>query len=195
MSNFNITIWIILFAVTISGILAYSYVGQSINHQSASAQGGGKFIERVVNNTNQSATLGDLIYEASGKIVGQRVISTEDGNSEFGKIEVSYRGSGYIEGVGNISETWTFENTYLPNNISQGVGHGVIIPINGNGSAKAFELGRGFPAESGRIVYPGARFFSADPGGKLAFLNGVVGVTEWTVDISGNYNHKMWQWK
>lgn len=195
MSNLNSIIWIILFAVTISGMLSYSYVGQLINHQAASAQGGGKLIESIINNTNQSATLGDLIYEASGKIVGQRVINTEDGNSGFGKIEVSYTGSGYIKGVGNISEIWTFENTYLPNNISQGVGHGVIIPINGNGSAKAFELGRGFPEDSGKIVYPGARFFSADPGGKLAFLNGVVGVTEWTVNSSGNYNHKMWQWK
>jgi len=83
----------------------------------------------------------------------------------------------------------------LPNSVSQGVGHGIIIPDDGNGVAEATELGRGFLVEPGKIVYPGARFFSADPSSKLAFLNELVGVTEWTVDSSGNYNHKMWQWK
>jgi hypothetical protein len=194
MGTKNVTVWIVLFVVTISGVLSYSQVGHSINYE-VSTQSEAKSNESIISNTNQNAVLGDLIYEASGKIVGQRVVDTESSNSDLGKIEVSYSGRGYIKGIGNISETWTFENTHLPNSVSQGVGHGIIIPNNGNGVAEATELGRGFLVEPGKIVYPGARFFSADPSGKLAFLIELVGVTEWTVDSSGNYNHKMWQWK
>jgi len=194
MGTKNVTVWILLFVVPISGVLSHFQVGHSINYE-VSAQSEAKSNESIINNTNQNAVLDDLIYEASGKIVGQRVVDTEASNGDLGKIEVSYSGRGYIKGIGNISETWTFENTHLPNNVSQGVGHGIIIPNNGNGVAEATELGRGFLVEPGKIVYPGARFFSADPSGKLAFLNELVGVTEWTVNSSGNYNHKMWQWK
>ena len=65
----------------------------------------------------------------------------------------------------------------------------------GNAVATATELGRGFHMSPETRVYPGARVFSTDSNGKLAFLNELVGVTEWEVDNLGNYNVKMWQWK
>ncbi len=30
---------------------------------------------------------------------------------------------------------------------------------------------------------------------KLAFLNHLIGVNEYEVDASGNYEHRLWQWK
>lgn len=143
MGTKNVMIWILLFVVPISGVLSYSQVGHLINYK-VSAQSEAKSNESIINNTNQNAVLGDLIYEASGKIVGQRVVDTEASNGDLGKIEVSYSGRGYIKGIGNISETWTFENTHLPNSVSQGVGYGIIIPNDGNGVTEATELGRGF---------------------------------------------------
>jgi hypothetical protein len=144
-------------------------------------------------NNSKNSMLGELIYESSGKIVSQKVVDTGDDPSA--KVELSYSGSGYMQGIGNVTETWTFVNTHLKNNITQGIGKGVIMTDDGNGVATATELGRGFHMSPETIVYPGARVFSADSNGKLAFLNELVGVTQWEVDSLGNYKVKMWQWK
>jgi hypothetical protein len=146
-------------------------------------------------NNSKNSMLGELIYESSGKIVSQKVVDTGDIYNPSAKVELSYSGSGYMQGIGNVTETWTFVNTHLKNNISQGIGKGVIMTDDGNGVATATELGRGFHLSPETIVYPGARVFSADSNGKLAFLNELVGVTQWEVDSLGNYKVKMWQWK
>ena len=147
----------------------------------------------VAVNNSKNSMLGELIYESSGKIVSQKVVDTGDDPSA--KVELSYSGSGYMQGIGNVTETWTFVNTHLRNNITQGIGKGVIMTDDGNGVATATELGRGFHMSPETIVYPGARVFSADSNGNLAFLNELVGVTQWEVDSLGNYKVKMWQWK
>jgi hypothetical protein len=146
-------------------------------------------------NNSKNSMLGELIYESSGKIVSQKVVDTGDIYYLSAKVELSYSGSGYMQGIGNVTETWTFVNTHLKNNITQGIGKGVIMTDDGNGVATATELGRGFHMSPESIVYPGARVFSADSNGKLAFLNELVGVTQWEVDSLGNYKVKMWQWK
>ena len=146
-------------------------------------------------NNSKNSMLGELIYESSGKIVSQKVVDTGDIYYPSAKVELSYSGSGYMQGIGNVTETWTFVNTHLINNITQGIGKGVILTDDGNGVATATELGRGFHMSPETIVYPGARVFSADSNGKLAFLNELVGVTQWEVDSLGNYKVKMWQWK
>ena len=146
-------------------------------------------------NNSMNSMLGELIYESSGKIVSQKVVDTGDIYYPSAKVELSYSGSGYMQGIGNVTETWTFVNTHLKNNITQGIGKGVIMTDDGNGVATATELGRGFHMSTETIVYPGARVFSADSNGKLAFLNELVGVTQWEVDSLGNYKTKMWQWK
>jgi hypothetical protein len=147
----------------------------------------------IVVNNSKNSMLGELIYESSGKIVSQKVVDTGDDPSA--KVELSYSGSGYMQGIGNVTETWTFVNAHLSNNITQGIGKGVIMTDDGNGVATATELGRGFHMSPDTIVYPGARVFSADSNSKLAFLNELVGVTQWEVDSLGNYKVKMWQWK
>jgi hypothetical protein len=146
-------------------------------------------------NNSKNSMLGELIYESSGKIVNQKVVDTGDIYNPSAKVELSYSGSGYMQGIGNVTETWTFVNTHLINNITQGIGKGVILTDDGNGIATATELGRGFHMSPETIVYPGARVFSADSNGKLAFLNELVGVTQWEVECLGNYKVKMCQWK
>ena len=143
---------------------------------------------------NKNFMLGELIYESTGKIVIQKVIDSGDNNNPSAKVELSYSGGGNMRGNGNVTETWTFVNTHLTN-FTQGIGKGVIMTDDGNRVATATELGRGFHMSPETIVYPGARVFSTDSNGKLAFLNELVGVTQWEVDTLGNYKVKMWQWK
>jgi hypothetical protein len=181
----------VLCLVIITAVLLIVNHRQSPTYEMALAQD-------VKNNTiavnnSKNSMLGELIYESSGKIVSQKVVDTGDDPSA--KVELSYSGSGYMQGIGNVTETWTFVNTHLKNNITQGIGKGVIMTDDGNGVATATELGRGFHMSPETIVYPGARVFSADSNGKLAFLNELVGVTQWEVDSLGNYKVKMWQWK
>ena len=151
--------------------------------------------DTIAVNNSKNSMLGELIYESTGKIISQKAVDTGDIYNPSAKVELSYSGSGYMQGIGNVTETWTFVNTHLKNNITQGIGKGVIMTDDGNGVATATELGRGFHMSPDTIVYPGARVFSADSNGKLAFLNELVGVTQWEVDSLGNYNVKMWQWK
>lgn len=72
----------------------------------------------VENNTiavdnSKNSMLGELIYESSGKIVSQKVVDTGDIYYPSAKVELSYSGSGYMQGIGNVTETWTFVNTHL----------------------------------------------------------------------------------
>jgi hypothetical protein len=38
-------------------------------------------------------------------------------------------------------------------------------------------------------------FFQTNSGGKLEFLNNIVGVFEAQVDTEGNFTDKTWEWK
>jgi hypothetical protein len=139
-----------------------------------------------------NAVVGELIFESEGEIVNQRVIDHEYRN-ELPKIESSYSGNGYLNGVGNVTEIWTLVDTQMSSGITQGLGHGVITSTDGKGISTVTELGRGFLGEGGEMNYPGARFFTTQSSGKMAFLNQIVGLTHWEVDNSGNYFFKMWQ--
>ncbi len=183
----------VLYFVIITAVLLIVNHRQSPTHEMALAQDVGN--DTIAVNNNKNSMLGELIYESTGKIVSQKVVDIGDINNPSAKVELSYSGSGYMQGIGNVTETWTFVNTHLINNITQGIGKGVIMTDDGNGVATATELGRGFHMSPESIVYPAARVFSTDSNGKLAFLNELVGVTQWEVDSLGNYKVKMWQWK
>jgi hypothetical protein len=183
----------VLCLVIITAVLLIVNHRQSPTYKMALAQD--VEYDTIAVNNSKNSMLGELIYESSGKIVSQKVVDTGDIYNPSAKVELSYSGSGYMQGIGNVTETWTFVNTHLKNNITQGIGKGVIMTDDGNGVATATELGRGFHMSPETIVYPGARVFSADSNGKLAFLNELVGVTQWEVDSLSNYKVKMWQWK
>jgi len=136
--------------------------------------------------SSSSVIVGELIFESKGKMVSQRVINQENSN-ELPKIEISYLGNGYLNDVGNVTETWTFVDIHLSRGIKHRVGHGVITSIDGKEISTATELGRGFLDEDGKMNYPGARFFTTQSSGKMAFLNQIVGITHWEADNSGNY--------
>ena len=142
---------------------------------------------------NQNNVTGQLIYEAHGKIIAQKVINS--GKTDGAKIQVSYSGTGkFADGV-VIRELWTFVNTHRLNGVIQGVGQGIMKTIDNKEIAMATGYGRGFTGVGGKIVYPTAQLYSTNSTARLAFLNYVVGFSQWQVDNFGNYNYKMWKFK
>jgi len=142
---------------------------------------------------NQNNVTGQLIYEAHGKIIAQKVINS--GKTDGAKIQVSYSGTGkFADGV-VIRELWTFVNTHRLNGVIQGVGQGIMKTIDNKEIAMATGYGRGFTGVGGKIVYPTAQLYSTNSTGRLAFLNYLVGFSQWQVDNSGKYNYKMWKYK
>jgi hypothetical protein len=142
---------------------------------------------------NQNTVTGQLFYEAHGKIVAQKVINS--GKSDGAKIQVSYSGSGKFANGLVVTELWTFVNTHRLNGVIQGVGQGIIKTIDNKEIALATGYGRGFTGLGGKIVYPTAQLYSTNSTGSLAFLNEIVGFSQWQVDNSGNYSYKMWEFK
>jgi hypothetical protein len=142
---------------------------------------------------NQNNVTGQLIYEAHGKIIAQKVINS--GKTNGAKVQVSYSGTGkFTDGV-VVRELWTFVNTHRLDGVIQGVGQGIMKTIDNKEIAMATGYGRGFTGVGGKIVYPTAQLYSTNSTGRLAFLNYVVGFSQWQVDNSGNYNYKTWKFK
>jgi hypothetical protein len=65
----------------------------------------------------------------------------------------------------------------------------------GNEVATATGRGEGKMTDLGKMRCPGAIFYSKNSTNKLAFLNHLIGVNEYEVDASGNYEHRLWEWK
>ena len=136
--------------------------------------------------------LGELIFESKGKIIGQRVLSVENG---IPKQEASVTGTGTFKGSIEVTETWTYWVIQRSDGTSYGEGQGIIMTKDGSEVATATGHGEGGLTESGKMRYPGAIFFATNSKNKLAFLNHLIGVNEYEVDASGNYSHRLWEWK
>ena len=142
--------------------------------------------------------LGDLFYEAKGKITGQRILDTK-----VPKIEttVSYDGAmkngGNRVDVGHIATFWSSmgageDGAFIAE------GKGVITAKDGSGEM-ATELGRGvirFVDGGKKVVGRGLFIFSThSKTGSLGFLNNLAGVLEYEADETGNSTLKVWEWK
>jgi hypothetical protein len=142
--------------------------------------------------------LGDLFYEAKGKITGQRILETK-----IPKIEttVSYDGTmkngGNRVDVGHIATFWSSmgageDGAFIAE------GKGLITAKDGSGEM-ATELGRGvirFGDGGKKVVGRGLFIFSTrSKTGNLGFLNNLAGVLEYEADETGNSTLKVWEWK
>ena len=48
---------------------------------------------------------------------------------------------------------------------------------------------------SGSVKQSGSVFSRTSSGGKLSFLNNMIGVFEAEIDADGNFSEKIWEWK
>lgn len=132
--------------------------------------------------------LGDLFYEAKGRITSKRVLELEGP-----KIESSYFLEGKMREI-EVVEIGTF--TTIPT--SEGAyfveGKDIVTVKGGNEMATVKAQGISKQKDSSKVVY-GSNFYRSSNTGKLSFLNNLVGVHEASVDNDGNIIYKVWEWK
>jgi hypothetical protein len=136
--------------------------------------------------------LGQLLFESRGRITGQRVLPNENGNP---KLETSIEGTGIFTGSLEVTTTWTYWAIQRPDGTSYSQGKGIIMTEDGRETATAIGHAEGKTVDSGKMRYVGAIFYETHSENKLAFLSNLVGVHEFEVDASGNYEHRLWEWK
>jgi hypothetical protein len=139
--------------------------------------------------------LGELIGEGSGKTTGNRVLDVEGP-----KIETSFAMTGKYRGGIKTLELGTYCSVMRDGSetgVMYGEAQGVITSRDGQGMATWTGQGIGRFTGPGKISFRGSIFYRATStgGGKLSFLNNLVGVFEYEVDEEGNSSVKVWEWK
>ena len=133
--------------------------------------------------------LGELIYQARGKITGTRVL-----NADENKVEYSAGGEGRFNDI-DVNEIDTFWAIPVGKNTLYGEGQGIITTKDGRESVTFKGYGVGHVNESGKISFRGTNFYKSSSNEKLSFLNNMIGVFEFELDESENSKTKVWEWK
>ena len=136
--------------------------------------------------------LGDLFYQAKGRITSKRVIDLEGP-----KTESSYFLEGKMRGKIEVVEIGTFIKTHISNGFFFVEGKD-IVTVTGSHDEMATVNVQGISKSNGGSslkVVSGSNFYRSSNNGKLSFLNNVVGVHEASVDKDGNILYKVWEWK
>ena len=135
--------------------------------------------------------LGDLFYEAKGRITSKRVLDLKGP-----KIESSYFLEGKMRGEIEVIEIGTFTSIPVSDGIFSVEGKDIVtVKENGNETAivKTQSISK-LIKDSSKVVY-GSNFYSSSTTGKLSFLNNLVGIHEAKVDNDGNIIYRVWEWK
>ena len=136
--------------------------------------------------------LGDLFYEAKGRITSKRVIDLEGP-----KTESSYFLEGKMRGKIEVVEIGTFIKTHISNGFFFVEGKD-IVTVKGSHDEMTTVKVQGISKSDGGSSFKlvsGSNFYRSSNNGKLSFLNNVVGVHEASVDKDGNILYKVWEWK
>ena len=135
--------------------------------------------------------LGDLFYEAKGKIISKRVLDLEGP-----KIESSYFLEGRMRGEIEVVEIGTFTSISIGDGAYFVEGK-EIVTVKGSSDEMATVKAQGISkliGDSSKLI-SGSNFYRSSTTGKLSFLNNLVGVHEASVDNDGNIIYKVWEWK
>ncbi len=134
--------------------------------------------------------LGDLFYEAKGRITSKKVLDL-DGP----KTESSYILEGKMREI-EVEEIGTFTSTPISPGLFYVEGKD-IVTVKGSddemATVKAQSISK-LIMDSSKIV-TGSNFYHSSNTGKLSFLNNLVGVHEASVDKDGHIIYKVWEWK
>jgi hypothetical protein len=138
--------------------------------------------------------LGEQYAELKGKITGQRVLDVEGPI-----IETSVSTTGTVKGA-QVQEMITLIGTpTTERGVIHGIGKGVLMTIGGGGGEPEMATytgeGIGRMDSSGSIKWRGSVFSRSSSGGKLSFLNNMIGIFESEIDAAGNFSEMVWEWK
>ena len=145
----------------------------------------------ILSNGNIMA-LGEQIGEANGKVTGQRVLNIEG----TPKMETSFAMEGNYRGTSS-KDVGTYL-AVLKEGVLHGEAQGIVFSKDGQGAASWTGQGVGRFTGPGKVSFRGSLFYrtsSASEGGKMSFLNNMIGVFEYEVDETGNCSVKVWEWK
>ena len=137
--------------------------------------------------------LGDLFYEAKGRITSKRVLELEGPRTES-----SYFLEGKMIGEIEVVETGTFTSIPTSDGVYFVEGKDIVTvkgSINEMATVKAQSISKLIRDSSSSKVVSGSNFYRSSNTGKLSFLNNLVGVHEASVDNDGNIIYKVWEWK
>ena len=141
------------------------------------------------NDNNLTATLGDLIIDGVDKTIVNRVL---DVNGPI--LEKSYTGNATI--MDNISAAYFGTLTTHPRSegFTYSEGKAVIITEDGEMITHTSQGIGEFDIQTGKIKNHGSTFFSTNStGGKLGFLNNMVGIWVDEIDVATGIPHsKTW---
>ena len=133
--------------------------------------------------------LGDLFYEAKGKITSKRVLDLE-----LVEIESSYFVEGKMREI-EVVEIGTFTTISTTTSGVFFVQGKDIVTVKGSDEMATVKAqGISKLRDSSKVIC-GSNFYSSSTTGKLSFLNNLVGVHEALVDNDGNISYKVWEWK
>jgi hypothetical protein len=133
--------------------------------------------------------LGDLFYEAKGRITSKRVLELEPV-----KIESSYYVEGKMRGI-EVFEIGTFTSTATSvNGVFFVEGKDIVYVKESDEMATVKAQGISKIRNSSKVIC-GSNFYNSSNTGKLSFLNNLAGVHEAYVDTDGNLIYKVWEWK
>ncbi|HET9807134.1 MAG TPA: hypothetical protein VFP49_09515 [Nitrososphaeraceae archaeon] len=139
--------------------------------------------------------LGDLFYEARGRITSKRVLDLEGP-----KTESSYSLEGKMRGKIEVVEIGTFTKTPISDGYFFVEGKD-IVTVKGShdddemATVRVQGISKLDRRDSSSKLVSGSNFYRSSPNGKLSFLNNLVGVHEASVDKDGNILYKVWEWK
>ena len=137
--------------------------------------------------------LGDLFYEAKGRITSKRVLDLEGPKTESSYFLEGKMRRGKIE----VVEIGTFIKTHISNGFFFVEGKD-IVTVKGSHDEMATVKVQGISKSNGGSsskVVSGSNFYRSSNNGKLSFLNNLVGIHEASVDKDGNILYKVWEWK
>jgi hypothetical protein len=135
--------------------------------------------------------VGDKIGEASGKVIGTRVLPGEGGR--FIRMEVTIQTQAtYFGRKGTDMGTYVAYER-IPGQI-YGEGQGIFMTDDGEGVIWN-GIGVGTPTGEGMGMKWSAACTYQTTSKKLARLNGIVGMVEHETDAQGNAKIRAWEWK
>lgn len=132
--------------------------------------------------------LGDLFYQAKGRIASKRVLDLEGP-----KIESSYSLEGKMREI-EVIEIGTFTTIPTSDGAFYVEGKDIVTVKGSNEMATVIAYGISKRKDSTKAI-SGSNFYRSSATGKLSFLNNLVGVHEASVDTDGNIIYKVWEWK
>ena len=132
--------------------------------------------------------LGDKLGDFHGKVIGQRVLPSEEG----GSMETTSQFSGELAGV-ETNTYVTYISTMRPDGKVMGNGHGIVMAADGGGATFVAHGVGTFTGGAG-VSFRGSAIYTAS--GSLAAIDGVVGVFEYEVAEDGEtVTGSVWEWK